>query len=184
MSALAWRDLAPYGEADPDLDDSVMGLFEQVTIIEAIVDGVEWVSDHYMMVPTSAMLGRSLSTQVFYPAMGDLLDKVTAVLRRAQTPDNSPEHIGVSAYYLALARRMGWTLTPADGGQWAIHDGDAFVGTVMGATGPLGISLDANTERIEKVAQWLTLHFGGLAAGRVAYEYASEIVADLDGSPS
>ena len=122
---LSWLDLAPWHNQDamdynpdgymPDCGD--YALFE--------IDGVEYVTDRYVIVRRDLLDGEPSSWQTPFPAPPDP-DRLRALV----TPAGDPGTTWLAPLYLDVAERLG--VTPiADGGRWFLRDDDGLLLAVI-----------------------------------------------------
>ncbi|WP_029291831.1 hypothetical protein [Cellulomonas sp. HZM] len=181
---LTWSDFAPrvspgYAAAAGDDDDGEFPI-EAAYLWRVEHDGVTYVTDRYLIVREDvAPTGDPMWCQHFMPNPGRAVIEVLLDDAASPAPDGAtPSRL--SAFHLHLAQRMGWTLKPAAGAPIAIYRGQKFLGAVSASTGEYSVALDADVDRIARVAAALDDGSDAL----VRYAKAVAVLAALDAPPA
>ncbi|QKY79001.1 hypothetical protein Jinkies_53 [Arthrobacter phage Jinkies] len=118
-----WDIFKPYGDED-----------DHASLVRATIDGIEWVSDRYVMVRTDMLDGeRSEAIQTFCgdkanEGFAEALPRLFALKPLPETAQPSPLH----PIYLAAFEGYDWT--PVEKGQWQIRRDGELVAMVCGLT--------------------------------------------------
>ncbi|ROR97805.1 hypothetical protein EDD28_2414 [Salana multivorans] len=128
-----FADLAPYttaweGVGELDCCDSCVP--DAGLLVRLEVDGVEWVTDRYILVRADRLTGAPGRLQEWVTAPGGVAERVTTWLQPGEVDPGR----GISPIYLDLAERRGLTLTPGQGDKWLILDRAEVIGCIQATT--------------------------------------------------